>query len=96
MTVQRREILPKTVVQPSSGDGATTPARDAWTDSPTGLAAPAPSHGRSSADSDYDEQTSRNLAAREAEFRAAQKAVTDAGTGINSSTSGAGFALGGE
>jgi hypothetical protein len=96
MTVQKRDSLPKSIVQPSSGDGAISPSRDAWTEAPTGVPAPQPSPARSSADSDWDPATLASLQSREAEYRRAQKAVTDAGTGITSQTSGAGFALGSE
>src|ERR1700678_501989 len=96
VTVQKRSILPENIVGHSSADGATTPDRDPFTDAPTGLAAPVPSQGRSSADSDYDERTAGNLAAREAEYRAAQRNAYGEANGITQDTSGAGYPLGGE
>jgi hypothetical protein len=97
VTVQKRKSLPPSIVGHSSADGSTTPQNDPWTDNPLGTPAPQPSAARSSADSDWDPATSRSLAAREAEFKAAKAAVLNSGRDVTQSTSGAGFALkGGE
>jgi hypothetical protein len=96
MTVQRRNSLPPSIVGHSSGDGSVSPDRDPFVDSPTGLPAPQPSPARSSADSDWDPATASHLQQVEANYRAAQRAAYGEARDITQSTSGSGYAIGGE